>query len=416
MVYASQGTSWESSLYNALGQRVAETMPDGTDNRTLIYPRDIFGHRTEIFDDRPSQDWAGADQWWARVAGQRILMGGSTSWMRHANAMGSTTMDTDQAGNVEGDVTYYPWGEVWEGGGSNGDAFGDLEFQINYPLPPSATRDYNPPLGRWTTPDPLGGDITNPQSLNRYAYVDNNPTTYTDPSGLIRHDPWGCFTDETGMGYYCPNADDEQPSDFAFGFVNPVLPPFLPGGNGQGRFLIHMTVTSKAPAAGQPQSLGNVFTCASDFAEKYSIAGGLHALGIGTSGVGGFVTNALGGNMFSGATDLYESIRNGSAGGHNVFYNMGQGVLAGPLQGVPGVRGPWGASVSDLVTGAIAGAYYNGVTGAGETLTTLTGEVGLSSATMTAAEFATGVGIAKFVYDSLTYVGGGVGCALGVIH
>ena len=34
------------------------------------------------------------------------------------------------------------------------------------------------------SPDPLGGDITNPQSLNRYAYVLNNPTTLTDPLGL----------------------------------------------------------------------------------------------------------------------------------------------------------------------------------------------------------------------------------------
>ncbi len=38
--------------------------------------------------------------------------------------------------------------------------------------------------GRWLSPDPLGGDVTNPQSLNRYAYVMNNPTTLTDPLGL----------------------------------------------------------------------------------------------------------------------------------------------------------------------------------------------------------------------------------------
>ena len=43
--------------------------------------------------------------------------------------------------------------------------------------------------GRWMTPDLLGGDITNPQSLNRYAYALNNPTTLTDPSGL---GPNGC--------------------------------------------------------------------------------------------------------------------------------------------------------------------------------------------------------------------------------
>jgi hypothetical protein len=38
--------------------------------------------------------------------------------------------------------------------------------------------------GRWMTPDALGGDITSPQSLNRYAYALNQPTTLIDPSGL----------------------------------------------------------------------------------------------------------------------------------------------------------------------------------------------------------------------------------------
>jgi hypothetical protein len=38
--------------------------------------------------------------------------------------------------------------------------------------------------GRWLSPDPLAGDLSNPQSLNRYAYVLNNPTTLTDPLGL----------------------------------------------------------------------------------------------------------------------------------------------------------------------------------------------------------------------------------------
>ena len=33
------------------------------------------------------------------------------------------------------------------------------------------------------SPDPFGGHLTNPQSLNRYAYVQNNPLIYVDPSG-----------------------------------------------------------------------------------------------------------------------------------------------------------------------------------------------------------------------------------------
>jgi RHS repeat-associated protein len=39
-------------------------------------------------------------------------------------------------------------------------------------------------LGRFMTPDPLGGKLIDPQTLNRYAYVVNNPLRYTDPTGL----------------------------------------------------------------------------------------------------------------------------------------------------------------------------------------------------------------------------------------
>jgi len=76
--------------------------------------------------------------------------------------------------------------------GAYADAFADLGFQVNYPLPPSATRDYNPALGRWMVPDPLGRDMTKSQSLNPYGRacpersrrVTNNPASMNDPSSL----------------------------------------------------------------------------------------------------------------------------------------------------------------------------------------------------------------------------------------
>ncbi|MFZ0751281.1 MAG: DUF4214 domain-containing protein, partial [Pyrinomonadaceae bacterium] len=38
--------------------------------------------------------------------------------------------------------------------------------------------------GRWTSPDPLGGGISSPQSFNRYTYSENDPVNFVDPNGL----------------------------------------------------------------------------------------------------------------------------------------------------------------------------------------------------------------------------------------
>lgn len=44
-------------------------------------------------------------------------------------------------------------------------------------------RYYEPGIGRFTSEDTYGGNIGNPITLNRYAYVNNNPISYSDPNG-----------------------------------------------------------------------------------------------------------------------------------------------------------------------------------------------------------------------------------------
>ncbi len=44
-------------------------------------------------------------------------------------------------------------------------------------------RHYDPLVGRFISADTIVPDPANPQNLNRYSYVTNNPIRYTDPSG-----------------------------------------------------------------------------------------------------------------------------------------------------------------------------------------------------------------------------------------
>ena len=46
-----------------------------------------------------------------------------------------------------------------------------------------ASRAYDPAIGRFVSPDPFVSEPGNPQSLNRFSYVYNNPLKYTDPTG-----------------------------------------------------------------------------------------------------------------------------------------------------------------------------------------------------------------------------------------
>nr|WP_275412590.1 RHS repeat-associated core domain-containing protein [Micromonospora gifhornensis] len=45
-------------------------------------------------------------------------------------------------------------------------------------------REYDPSLGRFVSLDPVQ-DLTDPQQWNGYSYANNNPTTFSDPTGLI---------------------------------------------------------------------------------------------------------------------------------------------------------------------------------------------------------------------------------------
>jgi len=105
-----------------------------------------------------------------------------SKYFYHPDHLGSTNIVTDQYGSTVEETEYTPFGETIQGGESRYLFTGqekDKETDLMY----YGARYYSPYFKRFTQPDTIISDIYDPQSLNRYSYVRNNPLKYTDPSG-----------------------------------------------------------------------------------------------------------------------------------------------------------------------------------------------------------------------------------------
>ncbi len=101
----------------------------------------------------------------------------------HNDHLGSTNLTTDQSGQKIEETQYDPWGEVKAGGTKSKFQYTgqekDPETGLNY----YNARYYDSHTKHFTQPDDIVQDPYDPQTLNRYSYVKNNPLKYTDPSG-----------------------------------------------------------------------------------------------------------------------------------------------------------------------------------------------------------------------------------------
>ena len=105
----------------------------------------------------------------------------------HADYKGSTSVVYDAQRNGQQALDYWPYGAV-RGNLNNGyvdvrHKFTGQELDNFLGLYYYGGRWYDPETGRFISPDPYVQDPENPQALNRYSYVANNPTNLVDPSG-----------------------------------------------------------------------------------------------------------------------------------------------------------------------------------------------------------------------------------------
>jgi RHS repeat-associated protein len=98
----------------------------------------------------------------------------------------SNRVITDAGGNKIGESGHYPFGENWyESGGINKLKFTTYERDGESGNDYALARYHINRLGRFSSPDLIAGSSGDPQSLNRYAYVRNDPSDFADPLGLV---------------------------------------------------------------------------------------------------------------------------------------------------------------------------------------------------------------------------------------
>jgi RHS repeat-associated protein len=163
------------NTYDALGQLVQ--------NGATAFPYDAFGNQAAWYTFSNGV-------WFVMFVpfqGQ-ILADAANDVFFHRNALGSVGYTTQANGSYYEEYLYYPWGQIWANpvGRQYEQRFASMPFldEATQPIFGTPFRTYPPRLGRWLSPDPLAGDVENPQSMNRYAYALNSPCSMVDPLGL----------------------------------------------------------------------------------------------------------------------------------------------------------------------------------------------------------------------------------------
>lgn len=165
----------------------------------------------------------------------------------HFDLRGSTTAITDEEGIVTDRFDYAPYGELINHIGDTKTPFlyngREGVMTDNNGLYYMRARYYNPEIKRFINQDILAGSINDGRTLNRYAYVNGNPISLTDPFGLspsisgmgIVHglidlislvDPTG-IADLVNAGIYYIEGDIENAK---ISFMCAAIPAFLDAG------------------------------------------------------------------------------------------------------------------------------------------------------------------------------------------
>ena len=167
------------------------------DEGTQRIMKDDNGKKTYYVNDMYEEDSDGSVRKYIHVNGMKVATTeskkgtttGATTF-HHSDHLGGSNASTNENGNLTEVNDYFPYGstriEEKAQDYKNNYLYTGKELDRTSGLYYYGARYYDPSIGRFTSVDPVLGDLENPQTLNKYSYVTNNPMKYVDPTGM-----WG---------------------------------------------------------------------------------------------------------------------------------------------------------------------------------------------------------------------------------
>lgn len=232
------GSKYHDYFYDAERQRWKQVYFNGSSTETTIFVGDILEKRTSGSVTEYRHYVRVGEK--AMALYTRPTSGSITTQYFLFDHLGSVAEITNASGAVDVSESFAAFGQRrdptdWVGTPSAGDqtAIADATqrgytFHTNMessPLIHMNGRVADSLTGRFLSPDPYVFSPGNTQSFNRYSYVNNNPLTFTDPSGH-------CL--DAGIGSYICRGIITTALNFLFGKKKRSVPKgcFLNGGTG----------------------------------------------------------------------------------------------------------------------------------------------------------------------------------------
>ncbi len=175
----STGIVLETYVYDPVEEKVLlknVSYTNGTWKETVYY---WFDEYVEVNNASGWFNFTYVEQDGVRVAELR----GNIPYYILDDHLGSSTVITNASGAVIENTSYTPFGSIISGGTQSRYDYTGQEFDSVIGDYDYHARRYKSDWGKFLQPDTLLPNVYDPQQLNRYAYVRNNPWKNIDPSG-----------------------------------------------------------------------------------------------------------------------------------------------------------------------------------------------------------------------------------------